>query len=97
MMGFLAQAVTGVGFWVLAARVYSQVDVGVASGLFTSLQFINYATALGLQELLSRYRPETRGDPLLGFWSQAHMMRSAMATRFWPSTGAVPGGWWNSG
>jgi O-antigen/teichoic acid export membrane protein len=78
MMGFLAQAVTGVGFWVLAARMYSQVDVGVASGLFTSLQFINYATALGLQELLSRYRPETRGDPLLG-WSTLATMASSMA------------------
>lgn len=78
MMGFLAQAVTGVGFWVLAARVYSQVDVGVASGLFTSLQFINYATALGLQELLSRYRPETRGDPLLG-WSTLATMASSLA------------------
>ena len=80
MLGFLAQAVTGVGFWVLAARLYDQVDVGVASGLFTSLQFVNYASALGLQELLSRYRPETRGDPLLGWSTLATVASSIVGT-----------------
>ncbi len=80
MLGFLAQAVTGVGFWVLAARLYDQVDVGVASGLFTSLQFVNYASALGLQELLSRYRPETRGDPLLGWSTLATVASSIIGT-----------------
>lgn len=80
MLGFLAQAVTGVGFWVLAARLFDQVDVGVASGLFTSLQFVNYATALGLQELLSRYRPETRTDPLLGWSTLATVAGSLVGT-----------------
>lgn len=80
MLGFLAQAVTGVGFWVLAARLYDQVDVGVASGLFTSLQFVNYASALGLQELLSRYRPETRSDPLLGWSTLATVASSIVGT-----------------
>ncbi|MEZ5374208.1 MAG: hypothetical protein R2704_16070 [Microthrixaceae bacterium] len=80
MLGFLAQAVTGVGFWVLAARLFDQVNVGVASGLFTSLQFVNYATALGLQELLSRYRPETRTDPLLGWATLATVAGSLVGT-----------------
>ncbi|MEZ5380578.1 MAG: hypothetical protein R2754_02140 [Microthrixaceae bacterium] len=80
MLGFLAQALTGVAFWVLAARRFDQGDVGVASGLFTSLQFVNYATALGLQELLGRFRPERDRDPLLGWATLATMGSSVVGT-----------------
>lgn len=72
MFGFVSQAITGVVFWVLAARLYPAVSVGVATALFSSLQLINYATAMGLQEMLGRYHPEDdqKRDPLLA-WSIA--------------------------
>jgi len=60
MAGFVAQAVTGLGFWLLAARLYDSDTVGLATGLFASLQFVNYATAMGLQEMLSRYPDDGR-------------------------------------
>ncbi|MEY2571683.1 MAG: hypothetical protein QOE63_2033, partial [Acidimicrobiaceae bacterium] len=53
--GFLVQAVTGSAFWLVAARMESAGQVGVATALFASLQFVNYATALGLQELVGRF------------------------------------------
>lgn len=67
-IGFLAQAGTGALFWALAAHRVDQDIVGLATGTFTALQFVNYVTALGLTEMLSRFRPETDRDRLLG-WS----------------------------
>lgn len=62
MAGFVTQALTGVLFWILAARFDSAADVGRATALFASLQFINYATALGLQELVAHVMPTERRD-----------------------------------
>jgi arabinofuranan 3-O-arabinosyltransferase len=62
MAGFVVQAVTGVAFWIVAARVDSAVDVGRASALFASMQFVNYATAMGLQEMLARFTAIARDD-----------------------------------
>ena len=55
MAGFVTQAVTGLAFWVIAARTYGTDEVGTAAALFASVQFINYAMNLGLQEMLSRH------------------------------------------
>ena len=55
MGGYVAQAVTGSLFWLVAARTFDSGVVGRATALFVSLQFVNYATAMGLQELLARY------------------------------------------
>ncbi len=55
MAGFVIQAVTGLAFWVIAARTYGTDEVGTAAALFASVQFINYAMNLGLQEMLSRH------------------------------------------
>jgi arabinofuranan 3-O-arabinosyltransferase len=62
MAGFVVQAVTGVAFWIVAARFDSAVDVGRASALFASMQFVNYATAMGLQEMLARFTAIARDD-----------------------------------
>ena len=67
MLGFVAQAGTGIVFWVVAARRFPAADVGLATGLFTSLQLVNFLTAMGLPELLARYHPdEGRRDPWFG-------------------------------
>jgi O-antigen/teichoic acid export membrane protein len=72
MAGFIVQAVTGVAFWIVAARVDSAVDVGRASALFASMQFINYATAMGLQEMLARFTTIARDDAdVLFSWAVA--------------------------
>ena len=55
MAGFVVQAITGLAFWVTAAHAYGADQVGIAAGLFASMQFVIYATALGLQEMLSRH------------------------------------------
>ncbi len=72
MAGFIVQAVTGVAFWIVAARIDSAVDVGRASALFASMQFINYATAMGLQEMLARFTTIARDDAdVLFSWAVA--------------------------
>ncbi|HVM40805.1 MAG TPA: hypothetical protein VM618_08535 [Acidimicrobiia bacterium] len=70
MVGFVAQAATGILFWLLAARRFESAEVGRAAAVFASLQFVNYLTAMGLQEMLARFHPERtdRRDPLLA-WS----------------------------
>lgn len=69
MAAFLVQAATGLLFWVLAARRFDQAIVGVSAGLMASLQFINYLTAFGLPELLSRHHPLGRRPDGLFTWS----------------------------
>lgn len=54
-LGFALQAVTGLAFWALAANRFDQRTVGLASELFTSLQVVNFATTLGLPEMLARF------------------------------------------
>jgi O-antigen/teichoic acid export membrane protein len=55
---------------VAAARLHPAPTIGAATALFSSLQFINYATNLGIQDVLSRFHLGRRGrtDSLLT-WS----------------------------
>ncbi len=87
MAGFLVQAGTGSVFWLLAARVYPASSIGLAAALFSSLQFVNYSSALGLQELLSRFpRDEVeRVDHLLVRAYVATTISSALATMLYLS------------
>jgi O-antigen/teichoic acid export membrane protein len=55
LVGLVVQAGLGFAFWTLAARVASVDDVGRASTLFTIVQFVNYATGLGLTVMLARF------------------------------------------
>ena len=72
LVGLAVQAVLGFAFWTLAAHVASVDDVGRASAMFTSVQFINYATGLGLTIALARHATGTtsQDDALFG-WSVA--------------------------
>lgn len=63
-IGFIAQAGTGLLFWALAAKRVDQAVLGIATAMFTAVQFVNYATALGLPETLGRFRPRDRRDSL---------------------------------
>jgi O-antigen/teichoic acid export membrane protein len=69
MAAFVVQAITGLVFWLLAARRFDAATVGISAGLMASLQFINYLTAFGLPELLSRYRPRPTGSDSLLTWA----------------------------
>lgn len=70
MGGFIVQAASGLVFWLLAARLHPASTIGAATALFSSMQFINYATNLGVQDLLSRFHVarHSSSDSLLG-WS----------------------------
>ncbi len=48
-------ACTSTAFWLVAARLFSSSDVGRASGLFTSLLFVCFASGLGLPVAVSRF------------------------------------------
>jgi O-antigen/teichoic acid export membrane protein len=104
--GFVVQALTGVAFWAVAARLHPATTIGVATALFSSLQFINFATNLGLQELLGRRHldPGSRRDALftwtgavsvvttLGATAVYLVIAPPEATRALSASGSVVGG-----
>lgn len=53
-----ANALSGLLFWLVAFRLDSAGDVGRATALFTSIQFVNYASSLGLPVAIARYAPD---------------------------------------
>lgn len=55
LVALASQAVLGFVFWLLGARVASTSQLGQASALFTAIQFINYASGLGLTIALARH------------------------------------------
>ena len=55
MAGILVQALTGILFWFLAASFETARTIGLASAIFASIQFINYATTLGLPEVIAAF------------------------------------------
>ncbi|MBI2708373.1 MAG: hypothetical protein HYX34_01560 [Actinobacteria bacterium] len=63
------QSTTGAAYWFLATRVASNGQIGRASALYSSLQFVNYASGLGLTVTLARYAHEDDGRRLLGWFS----------------------------
>jgi O-antigen/teichoic acid export membrane protein len=63
-------ALSGFLFWLLAARLFAQEDVGAAAGLFASLQFVTYATNMGLSVATARYAADRAPDvPVLMGWA----------------------------
>jgi O-antigen/teichoic acid export membrane protein len=85
MGAFVVQASTGLIFWMLAARRFDPSVVGISAGLMASLQFINYLTAFGLPELLSRYRPRlSRPDSLLAWAITATAFGSFLGVAVYP-------------
>ena len=62
MAGLLTQAVSGLVFWFLAARLETPETIGLASAMFASVQFVNFATSMGLPEALSAFPGRDRRD-----------------------------------
>lgn len=57
----------GFVYWVLIARVAPAIRVGEAAALFSSIQFVNYATGLGLPIAVARYGVTKRRAPSVLF------------------------------
>lgn len=55
-------ALTSAVFWMVAAHLHASADVGRASGLFTSVLFVCFATGMGLPVTLSRFSAEDGPD-----------------------------------
>lgn len=63
------QAVSGALFWLIAARVDTQTDVGHATALFTSVLFVGFLAGLGQPVAAARYAAgRTRDDHVLFAW-----------------------------
>ena len=70
LVGIVVQAGFGFLFWLLASRVATASEVGRASALFTAIQFVNYASGMGLTVALARHATGTaRADDDLFGWS----------------------------
>lgn len=66
----VVHAVTGAVYWLLAARVDTQHDVGRATGLYTSVLFVGFLVGLGLPVAIARYATgRDRHDHVLFTWS----------------------------
>jgi len=61
VVGAAVQALGGSIFWLIAAKLDPQRQVGAATALFTSVQFVTYLAGLGLPVSLARYSVG-RGD-----------------------------------
>jgi O-antigen/teichoic acid export membrane protein len=63
------QAVSGSVYWLIAARVDTQTDVGHATALFTSVLFVAFVAGLGQPVAVARYAAgRTRDDHVLFAW-----------------------------
>lgn len=64
-----AQAISGALFWLIAARVDDQTDVGHATALFTSVLFVAFVGGLGQPVAAARYAAgRARADHVLFAW-----------------------------
>ena len=81
LVGLAIQAVLGFAFWLLGARIATSTELGQASALFTAIQFVNYASGLGLTIALARHATlQTReSDALFGWALVATVISSALA------------------
>ncbi len=70
LVGLAIQALLGFVFWLLGARVASSSQLGEATALFTAIQFVNYASGLGLTIALARHATlQNRDSDALFGWS----------------------------
>ena len=66
------QALSGALFWLIAARVDEQTDVGHATALFTSVLFVAFVAGLGQPVAAARYAAgRTRADHVIFAWGAA--------------------------
>ncbi len=73
------QSVLGFGFWVLGSRVADADQLGRASALYTAIQFVNYASGLGLTVGLARHTTDasSESDRLFG-WAEIATVASSL-------------------
>ncbi|WP_421121052.1 lipopolysaccharide biosynthesis protein [Aquihabitans daechungensis] len=69
VVGLAIQAILGFVFWLLGARVASSTELGEATALYTAIQFVNYASGLGLTIALARHATlqNRESDALFGW------------------------------
>jgi O-antigen/teichoic acid export membrane protein len=66
----LIAALGGFVFWLIAAHIVAPSNVGRAAALFTSAQFLNYATGMGLPVAVARYaHTRSRDSHVLLEWA----------------------------
>jgi O-antigen/teichoic acid export membrane protein len=69
-VGAAVQAIGGSIYWLVAARVDSQTDVGHATALFTSVLFVAFVSGLGFPVATARYAAgRSRDDHVLFGWA----------------------------
>lgn len=80
LVGLGIQALLGFVFWLLGSQVATSSQLGEASALFTAIQFVNYASGLGLTIALARHATlQTReSDALFGWALGATVVSSAL-------------------
>ena len=75
------QALSGALFWLIAARVDDQTDVGHATALFTSVLFVAFIAGVGQPVAAARYAAgRTRADHVLYAWGLTATSVAAVAT-----------------
>lgn len=59
----------GIGYWAIAARLYSPVEVGIGAALVSTMTFLSNLSQLNLNGMLTRFLPAARGHGgrLVGF------------------------------
>jgi O-antigen/teichoic acid export membrane protein len=80
LIGLGIQALLGFVFWLIGARVATSTELGQASALYTAIQFVNYASGLGLTVALARHATlQTReSDSLFGWAVVATLVSSVI-------------------
>jgi O-antigen/teichoic acid export membrane protein len=60
MLSTAVQAVLGLGFWLLNARLFSAAQIGLASALISASTFIAYLSLLGFNSTFIRFLPTSK-------------------------------------
>lgn len=55
-------AILGIVFWMVATRLYSKEQVGIAAALISSMTTISYFSKMNLNSFLTRFIPEAKAD-----------------------------------
>lgn len=84
LIALALQSVLGFAFWVAGSRVASTAELGRASALYTGVQFVNYASGLGLTVALARHAVDRsrESDSLFG-WAIGATVVSSMVGGAW--------------
>ena len=87
------QALSGALFWLIAARVDDQTDVGHATALFTSVLFVAFVAGLGQPVAAARYAAgRTRADHVIFAWGAGATAIAAVDRRRRLPAGGQPAG-----